>query len=106
MAKERNEVANHLKWRVEDIYATLEDWEAAYASIADKLDFSAYEGKLSDADTLLECLTKLNEVTYVLSHLSVYAFMRQDEDTRKSEFAALQSRVDMLSMKLSGSIAS
>ena len=105
MAKERNEVAESLKWRVEDIYETIEDWERDYAAVSGKLDFSHYEGKLADADTLLECLSKLNEVSYTLSHLGVYAFMRQDEDTRKSEYAALQSRVDMLSMKLAGSTA-
>ncbi|MBR2986527.1 MAG: oligoendopeptidase F [Clostridia bacterium] len=105
MAKERHEVADNLKWRVEDIYETIEDWERDYASVSEKLDFSAYEGKLADADTLLECMTKLNEVSYTLSHLGVYAFMRHDEDTRKSEYAALQSRVDMFSMKLAGSTA-
>ena len=105
MAKERNEVASHLKWRVEDIYETIEDWERDYQSVSQKLDFSPYEGKLADADTLLECLEKLNEVSFVLSHLGVYAFMRHDEDTRKSEYAALQSRVDMLSMQLAGSCA-
>ncbi len=105
MAKERHEVESRLKWRVEDIYETLADWERDYATVAGKLDFSVYEGKLGDADTLFECLEKLNAVSYTLSHLGVYAFMRHDEDTRRSEYAALQSRVDMLSMKLAGSTA-
>ena len=105
MAKERREVEERLKWRVEDIYETLEAWEKDYAEVSEKLDFSHYEGRLGDADTLFECLEKLNEVSYTLSHLGVYAFMRHDEDTRKSEYAALQSRVDMLSMKLGGQTA-
>lgn len=105
MAKERHEVESRLKWRTEDIYESLEAWEKDYASVSEKLDFSAYEGRLHDADTLFECLERLNEVSFTLSHLSVYAFMRHDEDTRKSEFTALQSRVDMLSMKLGGSTA-
>ena len=103
MAKERNQVPESRKWRVEDIFETQEAWEKAYADVSEKLDFSAYEGKLGDADTLLECLNGLNEVSLVLSHLGVYAFMRQDEDTRNSDYAALISRVDMLEMKLAGS---
>lgn len=105
MALDRNNVPENRKWRVEDIYETQEDWEKVYASVEGKLDFSKYEGKLADADMLFECLEKLNEVEYDLSQLSVYAFMRRDEDTRKSEFAALQARVQMLGMKLSGNIA-
>lgn len=105
MAKERNQVPEHLKWRVEDIFETQEDWEKAYADVAEKLDFSAYEGRLSSAEVLLECLEKLNEVSLVLSHLSVYAFIRQDEDTRNTAYTALLSRLDQLEMKLSGSLA-
>lgn len=102
MAKERHEVPEHLKWRVEDIFETIEDWEKAYEEVAGKLDFSAYEGMLSDAETLLACFEKLNEVSLTLSHLSVYAFMRHDEDTRDDAPARLQARVDRLGMQLSG----
>lgn len=102
MAKERHDVPEHLKWRVEDIFETLEDFEKAYKEVEGKLDFSSYEGKLADAQTLLECFEKLNEVSLTLSHLSVYAFMRHDEDTRDDLPARLQARVDRLGMKLSG----
>lgn len=50
------------KWRTEDIFATLDDWNKCYDSLTDKLDFSMYEGKLDNADTLLECYEKLNAV--------------------------------------------
>ena len=103
MAKERRDVPEHLKWRVEDIFETQGDWERAYEDVSHKLDFSAYEGKLSCADTLLECFEKLNEVSLTLSHLSVYAFMKHDEDTRDDAAVALGARVDKLGMELSGS---
>ena len=105
MAKNRADVPAHLKWRVEDIFESLEAWDKAYAEVSEKLDFSKYEGKLSDPDTLLECLKKLGEVEYTLSHLSVYAHMKHDEDTRDDTYNALQSRMDMLMMKFSGGIA-
>lgn len=105
MALKREEVPANLKWRVEDIFASQEAWDATYDKVAGELDFSCYQGKLSDADTLLACLTKLNQVSLDLSRLEIYAFMRGDEDTRLSEFVALKSRVSQLEMKLSGSTA-
>jgi len=105
MAFERENVPANLKWRVEDIYETQDAWEADYASLDAKIDFSAYEGKLNTAEILLECMEKVNEVALILSKLSVYAFMRHDEDTRKSEYTALMSRMDMLEMKFAGAVA-
>ena len=105
MAKERDQVPANLKWRVEDIFESVDAWNAAYDEVAEKLDFSQYEGKLSDPDMLLECLEGVNAVAKELSLLGLYAYMRHDEDTRSSEFSALLSRLDVLEMKLRGNIA-
>ena len=105
MAKERDQVPANLKWRVEDIFESVEEWNKVYDEVAEKLDFSQYEGKLSDPDQLLECLEGVNAVAKDLGLLGLYAFMRHDEDTRKSEFTALLSRLDVLEMKLMGNIA-
>ncbi len=105
MGKERSQVPANLKWRVEDIYESVDEWNKVYASLEDKLDFSKYEGKLGTPEILLECLQNMNAVTLHLVQLAVYAHMRHDEDTRSSEFTALQARLDMLWMKLMGSVA-
>lgn len=105
MAKDRNQVPAHLKWRVEDIFATVDDWNAMYAECEGELDFSSFEGKLGDAETLLACMTKLNALMLKLNRLGVYAHMRHDEDSRNSEFTALQMRFSMLGMNFSGAVA-
>ena len=105
MSFSRSEVPESRKWRTEDIFASIDDWTACYDSLTDKLDFSVYEGKLGDTATLLGCFEKLNSVTLKLNWLSVYAFMKHDEDTRDSTYTALLSRVDDLEMKLSGAVA-
>ena len=105
MGKERSQVPANLKWKVEDIFETVEEWNKVYDSVGEKIDFAGYEGKLGDPDKLFECLEKLNEIMLDVNRLAVYAFMKHDEDTRNSEFAALMSRMDMLEMKLMGSIA-
>ncbi len=102
MAKNRADVPQNLKWRVEDIYPSVEAWEADFASLDDKaLDFSAFEGKLRDPDTLLAFFARVNAVSLTLSRLFIYASMRHDEDTRDDTFNALLSRVRTLAMTLS-----
>ena len=105
MGKERSQVPANLKWRVEDIFESVEEWNKVYDEVAEKLDFSQYEGKLANPELLLECLEGVNAVAKDLSLLGLYAFMRHDEDTRSSEFSALLSRLDILEMKLMGNIA-
>lgn len=101
MAKERENVPQNLKWKTEDIFATMQDWEDLYQKVSQKLDFSAYEGKLNNVETVLECFTKLNEVTLDMNRLGVYAFMKHDEDTRKSEYVALNSRMTTIEIQFS-----
>ena len=101
MAKERENVPQNLKWKTEDIFATMQDWEDLYQKVSQKLDFSEYEGKLNNVETVLECFTKLNEVTLDMNRLGVYAFMKHDEDTRKSEYVALNSRMTTIEIQFS-----
>ncbi len=105
MAKERKDVPASRKWNTDDIFASQKEWDDLYASLEGKLDFSAYKGKLNNAETILACMEAVNAVVKDLSILSVYAFMRRDEDTRLSEFDALQTRVQMLSMKFSANVS-
>ena len=105
MALQRQDVPADRKWRVEDIFADQDAWEALYASIASRMDFSMYEGKLNTAESLLACLEAMNAVGKDLNLLGVYAFMRNDEDTRRSEYAALLSRTTQLEIKLAESTA-
>ena len=101
MAKNRQDVPSNLKWRLNDIFASVDEWNKLYDEVGTKLDFSMYEGKLSDPDTLFECLENINKVVLDLSRLAVYAFMWHDEDTRNSEASALQARIDVLEMQFS-----
>ncbi len=105
MAKERASVPAHLRWRTEDIFATEEEWEALYAAVSTRLDFSGYAGRLGDPAVLLSCFEELNGVVRDLSRLGVYAFMKHDEDTRDAAYTALSSRVDTLEVRLASSTA-
>ena len=105
MAKERDQVAENLKWRLSDIFESVDEWNKTYEEVSASFDFAKYEGKLSDPDTLLECLERINEVSYKLSHLAVYASMKYDEDTRNSDSGALRSRIDLIYMQFMGAVS-
>ncbi len=105
MAQNRQEVPANLKWRPEDIFPTVEAWEEKFAEVESRIDFSAYEGKLADAEAFLACMEAVNSVVYDMNHLGVYAFICYDQDTRDDKYAALNTRVSMLEMKLSAAIA-
>ena len=91
---ERSERDEEYKWDLESIYATDEDWEAAYEDVESKLEeLEAYEGRLTEnGDTLLEALELRNDVYRDAHMVASYARMRSDEDTRDQEYQALRAR--------------
>ena len=58
MAKDRSTVPVNLKWRVEDIFANTDEWNALYAECEADLDFSEFEGKHICKD----CLKRLRSL--------------------------------------------
>ena len=105
MPQDRQSVPANLKWRVEDVFETVDAWNELFAACERELDFSDFEGKLDNAETVLACMKRMDDVVLKLNRLGVYAQMKHDEDSRNSEFVALQSRFSMLAMKLSGATA-
>lgn len=105
MSKNRNEVAENLKWRLTDIFKDAAEFDALLDKVSKIADISAYEGKLSDKKTLLECLKKMDEIDTDLEKLDVYAYMKKDLDTRDSESQALLTRVENVIISYSSSIS-
>ncbi len=105
MSKNRNEVAENLKWRLTDIFKDTAEFDALLDKVSKIADMSAYEGKLSDKKVLLECLKKMDEIDIDLEKLDVYAYMKKDLDTRDSESQALLSRVENVIISYSSSIS-
>lgn len=103
--KKRSEVKSNLKWNIEDIFATDQEWESLYGEVEKQIDFSAFQGNLSKKEILLKCFKELDKVSYNLEKLSVYAFMRHDEDTANSFYNAMMTKCDNLEMAFSSQIS-
>ncbi|WP_222916502.1 oligoendopeptidase F [Natrinema sp. SYSU A 869] len=95
---ERSEVDEGYTWDLESIYATDDDWEAAYEAVAEHVDdLDTYEGQVTDdAKTLLEILELRDEIMREVSMVAAYARMRRDEDTTNQQYQALTARSQSL----------
>lgn len=105
MAKIRSEVSENLKWRLTDIFKNDDEFVALLKDVESRIDFSEYEGKLSDEAILLKCLKALDKVDYDLEKLAVYAHMKKDLDTRDSSANALNAMVNNLFVKYASGLS-
>ncbi len=100
---ERKEIAENLKWQTSDIYKSDEEWENEFQAVEaayGNYDFSAFDGKLADKQTLLSCLTLTDTVSRRIEKLFVYAHLRHDEDVRVSFYTSAMSRVSALASRV------
>ena len=96
---ERSDVDDAYKWELRSIYATDEDWEAAYEAVESRLgELQSYEGQAAaDGETLLDVLTLRDELARTVEQVTAYARMRSDEDTRDQAYQGMKARAQSLS---------
>ena len=103
----RDEVPVEKTWRLEDIFATDDAWDAEYKEVEALSDkASDYQGTLKDgAEAMLAAFNYRDELYARLSRLYAYSHMRYDQDTTNSFYQAMDSRGKTLLAKASTSIA-
>jgi len=96
---DRSDIEEAYKWDLESIYATDEDWRAAYEGIEDRLDeLQSYEDRATEnGETLLEVLELRDEIMRTVDQVTAYARMRSDEDTRDQDYQGMKARSQSLS---------
>lgn len=102
-AKQRSEIAQQDKWRIEDIYATDEAWEADYNEcIRRAKEKCVYQGRLAEsAQILYQALKESDEADLLVEHVYVYAFMKYYEDTANAVYQEMSGRAQAAVTKLS-----
>ena len=105
---ERKDISLQLKWNLTDMYPSDEAWEAEYQWLEDtygNYDFSCFQGKLGDKQTLLEFF-KLNDgISRKIEKLYVYAHMSSDQDVRISKYNSYMAKMRAFAAKMSASLA-
>ena len=100
--KDRKNIPQEYKWRLEDIFSDNEAWEECFFALSERMGkIASYKGRLADEDALFECLTLSTSLSHDLSKLYQYARMRRDEDSRASLYQGMTDRADSLAVKLS-----
>ena len=102
---ERKDIPEKYRWRVQDLYASDEEWERAFAQAEKETDFSRYEGTLGNADSLAAFFAEQEKAEMTLERLYVYALMRHDEDQRDAKYTGYQARAAALYAALSAACA-
>jgi len=92
---QRSDIDDKYKWRLEDIYETIEAWDADYKYLESRMnDIEQFKGRLGEsAETLFSFFTLQDSLNIVLGRLYVYSFMKKDEDTRISESQELGGKI-------------
>lgn len=104
--KKRSEMDARYLWKLEDIYACNNCWEADYKQA--KLDVAgaaAGQGTLSTAAGLLAACKAQDEAIRRVSRLYTYARMRRDEDNANTTYQALADRAQSLYVELGAAMA-
>ncbi len=96
--RERAEVPEQYKWKLEDLYASDEAWNRAKQKLVAQFDeVTGYKGKLAgSASGLLACLEFDSRVSKEFGRLYSYASMKSDQDTRNSEYLAMKQEMQQL----------
>ncbi len=104
---QRQDIPQEYKWRLEDLYPTDDAWEDDYQKAMDAAEkMAAYKGKLcTSAEKLLEYMRYDDEMTVLLENLINYAQRRSDEDTRRSEYQDMVSRLETVLVEISSATA-
>jgi oligoendopeptidase F len=105
--RERNEIEDIYKWRVEDIYPSDSVWENTFEYLKNAYpELETYRGRLGEsAATLLECLTLRDSLELISDNLYVYAYLKLDEDNRVSQYQEMGGRISQLWSKVSEAMA-
>ncbi|PWB74043.1 hypothetical protein C3F09_04550, partial [candidate division GN15 bacterium] len=101
-ARERSEIDAKYKWNLEDMYPTVDSWNAAYTALDAAVPrLAAYKGRLGEsAATLLACLALNDSLSSLNGRLYVYANLKLDTDKRIGESQELADRIQALSSRL------
>lgn len=96
----RSEVPAENRWKLEDMFASEEQWDAEYKEVKELItSASDFQGKLDSPQALKKCFELDDKLSLLTERLYVYAHMRQDEDTAAPKYQALSSKAKKLGVE-------
>lgn len=99
----RSEVPEDRKWKLDDIFASVDEWKDAVDSVEARLpELASYKGRLGEgADVLLNALKLSDEIEKDLERVYIYAHLERDVDSGAPEPNARVDRSRSLASRAS-----
>ncbi|HSU79341.1 MAG TPA: M3 family metallopeptidase, partial [Candidatus Angelobacter sp.] len=103
----RDEVAEHLKWDLKDLFETEEAWETELSAIKKDLSgVTQYKGTLSQgASQLLACLNDFEAIRIRLIRVATYASLKESADGRDPKNQANGARANALTTQVGAALS-
>jgi len=100
---DRKDVPVEDTWDLSSLYSSQEQWESDFTKLDSMIDgFEKYRGNLGSAvETLVQALDFDADFDRMAERLGTYAFLKTTEDQGNSDFQAMKSRFQNLSMRAS-----
>ena len=101
--RKRNEIPAQYQWRMQDMFATDELWEAEAAQVLELAEeMKQYQGRLtSSPQVLLEAFVKSEELEYHATRVYVYANQKYHEDTNVSKYQGYAAKAGNIMVAIS-----
>ena len=98
----REEIPEEYKWKLEDLFATDEAWEAELKTIADDQTYLAsFAGKLAETpENLYNYLYRSELVNVKANWLGNYCMRKSDQDTRNAAYQAMNGKFSSVFVQL------
>ncbi|SES99946.1 oligoendopeptidase F [[Clostridium] polysaccharolyticum] len=105
--KKRSEVKEEYKWKIEDLYENIQQWQKEadeILSMAEEL--KGYKGKLGEsADTLYSYLSLRDKLNLFMERVYVYANQKFHEDTTNGIYQDLSDKAASIMAKVNSAIS-
>lgn len=101
--KKRSEIDSIYKWRLEDLFETVDAWNAAAEEAENALAaMSKHKGKFTKTGVAMSaCLKDMYDLSGKVMRLYVYAYMKRDEDSTNAKSQEIAGKADRLATKFS-----
>lgn len=93
----RKDINEIYKWKIDDLYADKESWQAAAKNLKAELSrFEEFKGCLGEAQILLQALQKQAQLSEEISKIYAYARLQLDADNTDPALQAMSGEAESL----------
>lgn len=104
MLKKRKDIEDKYKWNLDSLYVSDDAWETDYKVVEEQCEaLKALQGTLVNSKGALKKVVELYfQAQRKVSNIIVYAKMKQDENTKDSQYQSLNARAKSLDVLFKG----